>query len=200
MKGGGARRPHPHDVFTPSSRNLIVRVAEDDHIATSLFLSPARGSPPNRSLYGPCRSGGKQSVTTWVTIALPPLNSGITGKHLPSSDCQGGFHRWPDSSPSPPVGQDLTPSIAGPSVRYNSSLLVLRYGIVRSLGKVNFAPALMEAQPLHGSSSKTNGLTNFGQTSRAWASAAEMNPANRGCGSNGRLLSSGWNCTPMNHG
>jgi len=27
-----------------------------------------------------------------------------------------------------------------------------------------------------------------------------MKPLNSGCGSNGRLFSSGWNCTPMNHG
>jgi hypothetical protein len=27
-----------------------------------------------------------------------------------------------------------------------------------------------------------------------------MKPANSGCGSNGLLFSSGWNCTPMNHG
>src|SRR5690606_32678100 len=38
------------------------------------------------------------------------------------------------------------------------------------------------------------------QTSRDCASAASMKPANSGCGSNGLLFSSGWNCTPTNHG
>src|ERR1700682_6036665 len=37
-------------------------------------------------------------------------------------------------------------------------------------------------------------------TSRLCTTAAWMNDANSGCGSNGRDFSSGWNCTPMNHG
>src|SRR5690606_11684510 len=37
-------------------------------------------------------------------------------------------------------------------------------------------------------------------TRRDWRTAAAMKPANSGCGSNGRLLSSGWNWTPTNHG
>src|SRR5688572_19757236 len=37
-------------------------------------------------------------------------------------------------------------------------------------------------------------------TSLDCLSAAPTKPANKGCGSKGRLLSSGWNCTPMNHG
>jgi hypothetical protein len=39
-----------------------------------------------------------------------------------------------------------------------------------------------------------------GYTSRLCAFAAAMKLANRGCGSNGRDFSSGWNCTPMNQG
>ena len=35
---------------------------------------------------------------------------------------------------------------------------------------------------------------------RDFTSAAWMNDANSGCGSNGRDFSSGWNCTPMNQG
>jgi len=38
------------------------------------------------------------------------------------------------------------------------------------------------------------------QTSRDCSSAAAMKPANSGCGSKGRDFSSGWNCTPTNHG
>src|SRR5713101_6559896 len=38
------------------------------------------------------------------------------------------------------------------------------------------------------------------QTSRDCTTAASMNDANSGCGLNGRDFSSGWNCTPMNHG
>src|SRR5262249_22006587 len=38
------------------------------------------------------------------------------------------------------------------------------------------------------------------QTRRLWSTAAPTNEAKRGCGSNGRDLSSGWNCTPMNQG
>src|SRR5258707_1514593 len=38
------------------------------------------------------------------------------------------------------------------------------------------------------------------QTSRDCTTAASMKDANSGCGSNGRDFSSGWNCTPMNHG
>ena len=37
-------------------------------------------------------------------------------------------------------------------------------------------------------------------TSRLCTTAAWMNDANSGCGSNGRDFSSGWNCTPMNQG
>jgi hypothetical protein len=37
-------------------------------------------------------------------------------------------------------------------------------------------------------------------TSRLCSTAAPMNEANSGCGSNGRDFSSGWNCTPMNQG
>ena len=37
-------------------------------------------------------------------------------------------------------------------------------------------------------------------TSRDCSTAARMNDANSGCGANGRERSSGWNCTPMNHG
>jgi len=35
---------------------------------------------------------------------------------------------------------------------------------------------------------------------RLWWTAAPMNEANSGCGSNGRDFSSGWNCTPTNQG
>jgi hypothetical protein len=38
------------------------------------------------------------------------------------------------------------------------------------------------------------------QTSRLCTIAAWIKDANRGCGSKGRDFSSGWNCTPMNHG
>src|SRR5262245_27737538 len=37
-------------------------------------------------------------------------------------------------------------------------------------------------------------------TNRLCSTAAPMNDANSGCGANGRDLSSGWNCTPMNQG
>ena len=37
-------------------------------------------------------------------------------------------------------------------------------------------------------------------TSLDCSTAAPMNEANSGCGANGRDLSSGWNCTPTNHG
>ena len=37
-------------------------------------------------------------------------------------------------------------------------------------------------------------------TSRLCSTAAPMKEANSGCGSKGRDLSSGWNCTPMNQG
>ena len=37
-------------------------------------------------------------------------------------------------------------------------------------------------------------------TSRDRSTAAATNDANSGCGANGRDFSSGWNCTPMNHG
>src|SRR6478609_575703 len=37
-------------------------------------------------------------------------------------------------------------------------------------------------------------------TSRLCSTAAAMKLLNRGCGSKGRDLSSGWNCTPMNQG
>jgi hypothetical protein len=37
-------------------------------------------------------------------------------------------------------------------------------------------------------------------TSRACRTAAAMKPANSGCGSNGFDFSSGWYCTPTNHG
>src|SRR5260370_39793954 len=39
-----------------------------------------------------------------------------------------------------------------------------------------------------------------GYTNRLGSTAAPTKDANRGCGSNGRDLSSGWNCTPMNQG
>ena len=39
-----------------------------------------------------------------------------------------------------------------------------------------------------------------GHTSRLCFTAASMKLANSGCGSNGLLLSSGWNCTPTNQG
>ena len=39
-----------------------------------------------------------------------------------------------------------------------------------------------------------------GYTNRLCAFAAAMKLANKGCGSNGRDFSSGWNCTPMNQG
>lgn len=38
------------------------------------------------------------------------------------------------------------------------------------------------------------------QTNRDCATAASTNPLNSGCASNGFDFSSGWNCTPMNHG
>ncbi len=44
----------------------------------------------------------------------------------------------------------------------------------------------------------TSRLVNY--TSRLCSTAASMNDANNGCGSNGRDFSSGWNCTPTNHG
>src|SRR5262245_26681179 len=34
-------------------------------------------------------------------------------------------------------------------------------------------------------------------TSRLWFTAGPMKEENSGCGSNGRDLSAGWNCTPM---
>src|SRR5215216_7538397 len=37
-------------------------------------------------------------------------------------------------------------------------------------------------------------------TSRACSTAAPTKLWNSGCGSKGRDFSSGWNCTPMNHG
>ncbi len=40
----------------------------------------------------------------------------------------------------------------------------------------------------------------FVYTSRLRSTAASMNDANSGCGSNGRDFSSGWNCTPTNQG
>jgi hypothetical protein len=39
-----------------------------------------------------------------------------------------------------------------------------------------------------------------GYTSRLCSTAASTKEENSGCGSNGRDFSSGWNCTPMNHG
>src|ERR1041384_6999016 len=38
------------------------------------------------------------------------------------------------------------------------------------------------------------------QTRLLCGTAAAMNDANSGCGSNGRDFSSGWNCTPTNQG
>ena len=43
-------------------------------------------------------------------------------------------------------------------------------------------------------------LRDGAHTSRLCSSAAAMKLANSGCGANGRLFSSGWNCTPMNQG
>src|SRR6185369_9174717 len=38
------------------------------------------------------------------------------------------------------------------------------------------------------------------QTRRDWVTAAAMKDENSGCGSKMRDFSSGWNCTPTNHG
>src|SRR5205085_7459669 len=45
-----------------------------------------------------------------------------------------------------------------------------------------------------------SGSLEVGYTSRLCTTAAWINDANSGCGSNGRDFSSGWNCTPMNQG
>ena len=47
---------------------------------------------------------------------------------------------------------------------------------------------------------RTSRATTECYTSRLCSTAAAMKLLNRGCGANGRLFSSGWNCTPTNQG
>jgi len=83
--------------------------------------------------------------------------------------------------------------------RSEASRHAARSLIILQLPYRSFFPLLvfhLTFQPKCAGSSSTCQLAESDQT----LSAADMNDANNGCGSNGRLLSSGWNCTPMNHG
>src|ERR1700730_11025794 len=67
-----------------------------------------------------------------------------------------------------------------------------------------FGTALTQNARDHACVHDIEGLTSPPQspdhTSRLCTTAASMNEANSGCGSNGRDFNSGWNCTPMNQG
>jgi len=61
--------------------------------------------------------------------------------------------------------------------------------------------ALMPQRLSSRKNSRESGCANGrAHTNLLCALAASIKLANSGCGSNGRLFSSGWNCTPMNQG
>src|SRR4029077_20047070 len=71
--------------------------------------------------------------------------------------------------------------------RWNSLILLLDDVWDRYVATIG---ASVKGLPTHG----------WHHTSRDCTTAASTKDANNGCGSKGRDFSSGWNCTPMNHG